>query len=300
MSVAPESIRVALPTQCALGEGLHWDDRRSLLWFVDVYGPHVFWFNPDTQESGKRALSEPVGWVLSLHGSDNVLVGLKSGIALLNVLNYSAQIEWVDRRFPANVDHRLNDAKADKEGRLWYGSVSAVDESQPVGRLASYAFGDAAPVVIDDGYKVTNGPAFDRDCSVMLHNDSGRRITYRFDINPETGAATHRAVWRQFDEDEGCPDGMCFDSDGCVWIAHWGAGCVCRYDLHANRLLTIQMPATNVTNVCFAGRDMSRMFVTSASRGLNDAQVNAEHSAGALFEVFGVNVHGLPSWRPRI
>jgi sugar lactone lactonase YvrE len=238
--------------------------------------------------------------VLSVENLDRVLVGLRSGIALLDAFDDSAQIEWVDRQFPSDADHRLNDAKADSRGRLWYGSVSASDESKPVGCLARYAMGDPAPVIVDTGFKVANGPAFNNDCTVMLHNDSGRRLTYRYEIDGESGMPTKRCVWRQFDEHDGYPDGMNFDADECVWIAHWGAGRLCRYDIRGNRLLTIRIPTLNVTNVCFGGKDMSRMFVTSASYGLDDRQKIHQSCAGDLFEVSGLNIVGLPSRQFRI
>lgn len=291
-------VKVALPLACTLGEGLHWDERRNLLWFVDINGPHVYWFNLDSGELGRRAMPEPVGWVLSVENSERVLVGLKSGIGLFDVFDEPAQIEWVDRRFPADPDHRLNDAKVDQHGRLWYGSVSASDESQAVACLARYDWNGAGPVIIDSGYRVTNGPAFDHDGGVMLHSDSARRITYKYDIEVATGVASNRAVWKRFAEDEGYPDGMSFDSEDCVWIAHWNAARVCRYDVNGNLLLAIGMPALNVTNVCFAGKNLNRMFVTSAREGL--AQGQDSSTAGALFEITGLNVIGAPPGQLRI
>ena len=293
-------VKVALPLKCALGEGLHWDEQRNLLWFVDIYGPRLFWFNPDTYQVGERGLPDLVGWVLSVEDSDRVLVGLRTGVALLDVFDDSARVEWINRQFPSDVDHRLNDAKADETGRLWYGSMSATDESKRVGELACYLVGKGNPVVVDRGFKVTNGPAFNRDCTVMLHSDSAERLTYRYAMNAVTGSVTERSVWKQFGEDDGHPDGMTFDAEDCVWIAHWGASKLCRYDAHGNRLLTVRMPTSNVTNVCFGGKDLNRIFVTSAGYGLGRGQAVPDRNAGALFEVLGVNAVGLPPWRPRI
>ena len=149
-------VKVALPTRCVLGEGLHWDGRHNLLLFVDIHSRRVFCFDPDTRELRRRDVPEPVGWILST------------------------------------------------------------------------------------------------------------------------------------------------ETDGRVWIAHWGAGKVCRYDIHGNRVFTVRIPTTNVTNVCFGGRDMTRMFVTSASYGLDDAQRDSEVNAGALFEICGLSARGLPSWQLRI
>ena len=291
--------KVALNTRCMLGEGLHWDSRRNLLWFVDIHGPRVYWFDPDSLASGSRAIPESVGWILSVENSYRMLIGLKSGIALIDPFDSSAQIQWLSRRFPADVNHRLNDGKADKKGRLWYGSVSAVDESQAVGCLATRAPGEE-PIIVDSGYQVTNGPAFPEDCTYMLHSDSALRTTYKFDIDPEDGRAFNRTVWKQFDKEDGAPDGMNFDAEGCVWIAHWGAAKVCRYNSRGTLVLSIAMPTTNMTNVCFGGRDMNRLFATSATQGLSDTQKNSETAAGALLEISGTNARGFPAWRIRI
>jgi hypothetical protein len=167
-----------------------------------------------------------------------------------------------------------------------------VDESQPVGRFARYEIGASAPVIVDSGYMVSNGPAFSEDCTLMLHSDSLRRVTYRYAVDVRSGAASERVLWKSFAEDDGYPDGMTFDAEDCVWIAHWGAAKLCRYDSEGNRLLTVEIPTSNVSNVCFGGKDMSRMFVTTASQGLSDAQRASQSAAGALLEVSGVDVRG--------
>jgi sugar lactone lactonase YvrE len=275
-----------------LGEGLHWDERRNLLWFVDIHGPTVYWLDPDSGQTASRSMPEPVGWVLSASNSERVLVGLKSGVGLLNAFDEAEPFEWLDRRFPGDPGQRLNDAKADSLGRLWYGSLSVTDESQPVGRFARYEIGASAPVIVDSGYMVSNGPAFSEDCTLMLHSDSLRRVTYRYAVDVRSGAASERVLWKSFAEDDGYPDGMTFDAEDCVWIAHWGAAKLCRYDSEGNRLLTVEIPTSNVSNVCFGGKDMSRMFVTTASQGLSDAQRASQSAAGALLEVSGVDVRG--------
>ena len=292
--------KVVLATRCDLGEGLHWDVARQLLWFVDIHAPTLNWFDPVTRAAGSRVMPEPIGWVLSVRNSERVLVGLKSGIALLDAFAGGTQLEWLDRSFPGRADLRLNDAKADELGRLWYGSMSASDESQPVGAFARCDIGNGPPVVVDTGYTVTNGPAFDAECTTLLHSDSGKGITYRYSIDERGELPTGRSVWKRFAADDGAPDGMTFDAEGCVWIAHWGAAKLCRYDGEGKRLLTVGVPAANVTNVCFGGRNMDRLFVTTAARGLDNVQRASQPDAGALFEVTGLGVRGAHSWQVKV
>jgi sugar lactone lactonase YvrE len=87
---------------------------------------------------------------------------------------------------------------------------------------------------------------------------------------------------------------MCFDADGAVWVAHWGAGCISRFAPGGWLLRSIALPASNVTNVCFAGPGLDRLFVTTAQVGLADAALQAQPRAGDLFEVLAPGATGLP------
>jgi sugar lactone lactonase YvrE len=72
---------------------------------------------------------------------------------------------------------------------------------------------------------------------------------------------------------------MTVDAAGGVWIAHWGGGCVSRFDPAGRRELWIDLPASQITRPCFAGEGLDRMFVTSAADGVD------EPLAGSVFEV---------------
>jgi sugar lactone lactonase YvrE len=61
-------------------------------------------------------------------------------------------------------------------------------------------------------------------------------------------------------------------------------------------LARVLLPATNVTNVCFAGRALDRLFVSSARVGLTEEQLAREPLAGSLFEVTGHGTSGLAAY----
>ena len=105
-------------------------------------------------------------------------------------------IHWINKTFPGKIDQRLNDAKIDKFGRLWFGSISCVDESMPVGSLATLDIQKNNLEIIDTNYKVTNGPAFNYENTLMLHNDSANRITYIFQLDKQNGQVLNKSVWR--------------------------------------------------------------------------------------------------------
>ena len=293
-------IKVAIPINCKLGEGINWDSERNSFWFVDIINHFLYFYNIETLELKKRVFSEPISWAFPIEDSDKILIGLQSGVALYNIFEKTNEIHWVNKDFPANIDQRLNDAKIDKFGRLWFGSISTVDESLPVGSLVRLNFQDNNLEIIDTNYKVTNGPAFNNENTIMLHNDSANRITYIFKLDKQNGNVLNKSVWRTYTEEEGYPDGINFDADENVWIAHWGVGKVCKYNIDGKLLQAISLPTPNVTNICFGGKDLKRLFVTTAANMWNnDENINSEFD-GAIFEILGTNAKGLKNNFPRL
>jgi sugar lactone lactonase YvrE len=59
----------------------------------------------------------------------------------------------------------------------------------------------------------------------------------------------------------GRPDGVATDVDGGVWVA-WG-GFVLRFDEHGRVDRQVAMPSGHVLNCCFAGDDLTDMFVVT-------------------------------------
>jgi sugar lactone lactonase YvrE len=131
--------------------------------------------------------------------------------------------------------------------------------------------------------------------SEQLHDPQGSKDSRREDVDAMAiiGMA-FRFPGDLADEAEGYPDGMCFDTEGCVWVAHWGAGCVSRFAPDATLLRRVSLPTSHITNVCFGGAGLDRLFVSSARAGLSEDQLCREPLAGALFEVLEPGAIGLP------
>lgn len=285
---------VALHLQAELGEGLHWDGDRGCLWFVDITGQRIVNWRPTEPAHREWLLPQRVGWVIPLRGQQGVLAGFQQGVVRLQLGDGLVQFDWVCRLFADAPQLRLNDAKADSTGALWAGSLNQVDESRSDGCLFRIDVGAGTAEVMDAGYTVANGPAIHPHGRWMLHNDSGRRTVYAFDLDAAQGKLGNRRVWKVLSDAEGYPDGMTFDADGCLWLAHWGAGCISRYAETGELLRRIHLPTSQITNLCFGGDGLSRLFVSSAKAGLSAAQLATQPLAGALFEVDAGGVRGLP------
>ena len=91
----------------------------------------------------------------------------------------------------------------------------------------------------------------------------------------------------------GFADGFTIDEEGMLWVAHYGAGRVRRWNPDtATVLAEIDLPAAGVTACAFGGPGLDQLFITSASLRLSDAEKAQQPHAGGLF-VAEVGVRGL-------
>jgi sugar lactone lactonase YvrE len=249
--------------------------RRGVLFWVDILAPALRSLDPRSGVVSTWDFSEKIGWAIECAGHDGFIIGLKSGFARLDL--ETLDIRHIGNPEPDRPHNRLNDAKVDRAGRIWAGTM---DDREVEASGALYCL-DAGLgwARHDDGYGVTNGPTFSPDGATVYHTDSLDRTVFAFDLTDE-GALINKRPFVRFGDSWGYPDGMCTDAEGGIWIAHWGGGRVSRFSPDGRLDRFIALPASQVTSCAFGGRDLDRMFVTSAAVG-----VEGEALAGALFEV---------------
>jgi sugar lactone lactonase YvrE len=269
-------LRCVADVGAVLGEGPVWDARDSALYWVDIKGHKIFRLD---------AAGEVKQWdtpfriaSLAPRAEGGFIAGTDRGFAIVDL--EANQFEPFAHPEQDRVTNRFNDGKLDREGRFWAGTM---DDTERAATGALYRLDpDRSWLRADDGYKVTNGPAFSRSGRRMYHSDSGRQLTYVFDLD-EAGAPSNRRVFAQFGEGDGYPDGMTVDAEDCLWIAFWDGWCVRRFSPDGECIAKIVLPVQKPTSCAFGGRDLASMYVTSASIGLSQSELAAQPCAGGLF-----------------
>lgn len=260
------------PRRDRLGEGLMWSPSQNAVYWTDILEGRLNRYDLATEEVTEWEVPGTLGWVLE-RGNGGLIAGLGNRIVSLELDPLK-----IETLFDPEVDretNRMNDAKADIDGRIWAGTMP-FDCDRPSGAL--YRLDPVTGISrVDDGYTITNGPAISPDGQWFYHTDSGAGLVYRFPLRG--GVLGTRQPFIRFEADWGKPDGMTCDSEGGLWIAHWGGSCVSRFTPEGERNEVIDLPTAQITNCLFAGPSLDRMFVTSAYLGIEDSQ------AGQLFEV---------------
>ncbi|EYR64000.1 gluconolactonase [Actinotalea ferrariae CF5-4] len=191
---------------------------------------------------------------------------------------------WEDRGV------RMNDGGCDAAGNLWAGSM-AYDGRAGGGDLWRVDPRGGATVVLP-GTTIANGLAFPADGGPAWFNDSGEGRTQRLTApagdwpGVGTGELVASTVHRP---EEGVPDGLVLDAEGCVWTALHGAGRVVRLSPEGRVLDVVLVPAHQVTACTLGGADLRDLYITTSRENLADP----EPEAGALFRA-RVEVPGVP------
>lgn len=262
-----------------LGEGPVWVAHEGALYWVDIKGPRVFCW---TEATGTTESWTPPFQIASLApvAGGGFIAGTIRGFASIDPR--AERYDVIVRPEHEAAGNRFNDGKLDRLGRFWAGTMDDA-EREATGALYRFA-GAQAPVAIDSGYRVTNGPAFNVAGTRMYHTDSARQTIFRFDLDAR-GEVTGKQVFAQFADGQGYPDGMTVDAEDCLWVAFWDGWCVRRFAPSGEQIGEIAMPVARPTSCVFGGSDLATLFVTSARVNLSEAELGTQPLAGSLFSI---------------
>ncbi|NGN43107.1 SMP-30/gluconolactonase/LRE family protein [Mesorhizobium sp. CGMCC 1.15528] len=274
-----------------LGETPLWCERTQKLWWVDIEQPRLQSFDPAT--GAHRVIEMPGTYLgsqaLTVSGARMVAIDLE--LQLFDTETGTATPFAVVEH---GVDNRLNDGRVDQRGRLWIGTMDN-QLHRPNGSLYRVDPNGTVKKMAGD-IIVSNGIAFSPDGTTLYFTDTRRYISWAFDLDLDDGAITNRRVFADYSATGDRPDGACIDVDGCLWTAFFAGGRIVRYRPDGAIDRQIALPVTNPTCLCFGGKELKTLYVTSATKFLTPEQRAAEPLAGSLFAIEGIG-QGLPENR---
>jgi sugar lactone lactonase YvrE len=268
-------VEIALKTEAQLGEGPTWLAETGELLWVDILAAEIHSFSPSTGSDSVRPVPQHVGAAKPRAGGGLVL-NLVDGVWLLDPDNVFRPLTSWPRE-----GVRGNDAAIDPQGRLWAGTMR-YDNAASGGRLYRVE-ADGSVTTMLNAVTVSNGIAWSPDGTLMYYVDSP---TKRIDVfsYDEAGISNRRTLTTV---DEGQPDGITVDADGCVWVALWDGSAVHRYTPGGRLDRTVEMPVSRPTACAFGGPDLTDLYITSAAEP-------GRPLSGSLFVLTGAGV-GLPT-----
>jgi len=290
-SVVSAALIESLKVKNTLGEGIIWDAASACVWWTDIDGSKLYRYQSEDKQLDHWTTPERLGSFALVSDSEFLICGFASGFAYFNP--HSGELQWLEKIEQNNPGTRLNDGRADRQGRFWAGSMV---ESGDRGAGALYCLDQQLQVASKvSGLTISNGLCWSPDSTVMYHTDTPSRRIHAYDFDAATGAiANQRCLVRT---EKGCfPDGSSVDAEGYIWNAQWGASQVVRYSPEGEVDFVLPLPVSQPTCVAFGGPRLDRLFVTSATQGFDEQTLSAEPEAGNVL-VFQTNISGIADAR---
>jgi len=263
-----------------LGEGVFWHEEEQVVYWVDIIRSHLHRLSRD---GSKRSWHFPghISAVIPCE-SGGVLATFENGLSHIDLeTNTVTPLLSLEMELP---DNRFNDGSSDTRGQFWFGSMDdnqrdlsgsfyRMDRNGTVECL--YTFGKVC---------ITNGPAFSTDGVWVYYTDTLGQKIHRAPLD-EDGRPGAPELHIDFKAQRGFPDGMCTDTEGGLWVCHFGGSRITRFLASGEVDQVIEMPVPNITKCAFGGPTLQTLYITTAATALDEAQRKDYPLSGGLFAV---------------
>ena len=278
MVVKTGEVDVVASTANQIGEGPVWlPDQQRLLW-VDITGRRLLWFDPGNGRVETLDVGRDVGAVVPTE-SGQLMAAVVDGFLQIDPETGSTRlVAAVEQDQPVN---RMNDGKCDSRGRFWAGTMGY--QIRPHAAALYRLDSQCRVETMLQPVTLSNGIDWSPDDRFMYYVDSTTQRLDLFDYEPETGSLGTRRTLLQIPGEDGLPDGLTVDADGCIWLALWGGGEVRRITPEGAVVGVVKLPVTQVTSCAFGGPDLDQLYITSAAKDLDAAELARQPEAGSLF-----------------
>jgi gluconolactonase len=163
-----------------------------------------------------------------------------------------------------------NDLSFDPDGNLFFTDPWGSNPDNLIGRVFGYDWARRELHLIDEGMAFPNGIVI-RDRRLYAAETYANTV-WVYDVTGPGTAGGKALFCRMPDVPDSPvmwqgkpisgPDGMAFDRDGNLYVAHVGSGLVYVYDPAGSEIEAIPTGARKPTNVCFGGPNHDQLYVT--------------------------------------
>ncbi|HTN64049.1 MAG TPA: SMP-30/gluconolactonase/LRE family protein [Devosia sp.] len=290
---APETIdpRVnPLPTgRDFMGENPVWSARDGRLYWLDILAPALRSYDPVTRQTERIGLPEMAGGLALRSNGHLVLLG-RHGIFEFDPA--TADLRLLISPEADRPDNRFNTAAVDALGNLWAGTMAI---NHVPGQGSFYQITPDLHINRTlEHIGLPKNAAWSLDGQFLYLSDGGDGILHRYPVTLESASIGPGRALVTGSPETGVPNGICVDSEGCIWVAMLGGWAIDRYSPAGELVERITLPVPMPTNLCFGGADLKTLFVTSTYLRLPPGYSTLAPLSGSILEV-RVDVPGLPA-----
>lgn len=276
-------------SRCELGEGPFWHPLLDRLFWFDILNNTMLSAGIDGHIVDRIAFKDHVA-AAAVIDRDTLAVAQAGALLRYDLAtDTSTLIEPIEPDKPGN---RTNDSRVDRTGGFWIGTMSRRG-GQDKGAGSVYRYRAGEMIRLLDNITIPNSTCFSPDGRIAYFADTMTGTILKCATDPATGLPV--GEWTEFASSNGVggPDGAVTDSEGCVWSARWGAGCVVRHTPDGKVDRIVEVPTSNASCPAFGGKDYKTLYITTAREHMGADQLEREPHAGSVFAI-ELDIAGLP------
>ncbi len=273
--------------RCHLGEGPTYDAATDTAWWFDILERRLFEAQLESGRIKVHALDRMAS-ALGRIDAERQLIVAEDGLYVRDVAD--GRMELFTALEADNPLTRSNDARVHPSGTFWLGTMGRKAEPR-AGAIYALHRGRLSRLFAD--ITIPNAICFSPTGDTGYFADTATNVMHRVPLDAATGLPSGDPVPFIRHRGVGGIDGAVVDADGLIWNARWGGGCVDVYDKTGKHLRSLRVPARQSSCPAFVGRDLSRLLVTSAWQGMDEAARAGDSEHGRTF-ILEVGARGRP------
>ena len=257
------------------GEGVLWNPRDHRMWWTDILGQRMCWFDSNVGLSGRHELPRRL-CAFAPRAGGGWIMAFADGIELWSV---DMQPEGTLHAFePDNAATRLNDGRTDHQGRFVVGGMN--EGTGAADSTVIRVNADLSVETLINGVACANSTCFSPDGRTMYFADTPDRRIRAYPYGDVLGDPRDLI---DMAGETGLPDGSCVDAEGGVWNAEWDGGQVIRSAPDGRITHRVTLPVPKPTCCAFGGPEMETLYVTTSRLGMTEAEIAMAPLSGGLF-----------------
>lgn len=261
------------------GEGILFNPLDGRVWWTDIDGRALWWFEPETSKSGSIPMKDRV-CCFAPRRNGGFLLALAGELSFYDPVAGFSDPLWIFE--PHNSETRTNDGRTDRQGRFVCGGMNEGSGAADSSVIRVDADGSVKTLI--EGVSCANSTCFSPDGKTMYFADSPQKTIRAYTYGDEAPLAAPRTLIDMHDQ-PGLPDGSCVDAEGYIWNAQWEGYRVARISPQGEIDRIVEVPVEKPTCCAFGGPDLDTLYITTSRQGSGKERLAAEPHSGGLFAI---------------
>ena len=192
-------------------------------------------------------------------GSDGYIYACDYGIGAILKISPQGKTEIYASGFGRKKFNRPNDLAFDGSGNLYFTDPKSYSKDTLDGRVFMIKSETHEVVLVANNLGFPNGIVFSKDYKTVFVCESAKNRVLKYSIAKD-GTLTNQTTFVELPG--GDPDGIAFDKNGNLFVAHFGGGAIYVVEPNGKILYKIKTPGLKPSNIEFGGSDFKTLFLT--------------------------------------